>query len=86
MMVASLATLSGRFLPGIGEWPGIYSKNIEDEMELMELWMETVPGCDGMRASYKDLLSVQKSTVSEWWLALLSVQVNADSMAAASSS
>ena len=32
------------------------------------------------------LTSVQKSMVIEWWLALVSVQDNADSMAAASSS
>ena len=31
----------------------------------MELWMENVRGCDDMRASHKDLLSVQKSMVSE---------------------
>ena len=55
-------------------------------MELIELRTEDVRGCDEMRASHKDLLSVQKSTVIERWLALLSVQDKADSMAAASSS
>ena len=64
MMVASLAALSARSLPGIEEWPGIHWIKIEDEMELMELRMENVRGCD-MRASHKDLLSVQKSTVIE---------------------
>ena len=65
MMVASLAALSARSLPGIEEWPGIHWIKIEDEMELMELRMENVRGCDDMRASHKDLLSVQKSTVIE---------------------
>ena len=59
---------------------------MEDQLELMELWMENVRGWDEMRASHKDLLSVQKSMVIEWWLALVSVQDSADSMAAASSS
>ena len=39
-----------------------------------------------MTASQRDLLSVQKSTEIEGWLALADVQDNADSMAAASSS
>ena len=39
-----------------------------------------------MRASHKDLLSVQKSMEIEEWLALVDVQDSADSMAAASSS
>ena len=38
-----------------------------------------------MRASQKDLLSVQKSKEIEGLLALVDVQDNADSMAAASS-
>ena len=38
---------------------------MEDQMELMELWMENVRGWDEMRASQKDLLSVQKSMVVE---------------------
>ena len=59
---------------------------MEGEMELMELWMENVRGWDEMRASHKDLLSVQKSMDIEGWLALVSVQDSADSMAAASSS
>ena len=42
MMVASLAALSARSLPGIEEWPGIHWIKIEDEMELMELRMEDV--------------------------------------------
>ena len=65
MAVASLAALSTRWLPGMEEWPGIHWIKIEDEMELMELWMENVRGCDDMRASHKDLLYVQKSTVIE---------------------
>ena len=39
-----------------------------------------------MIASHKDLLSLQKSTEIEGWLAMVDVQDNADSMAAASSS
>ena len=38
---------------------------MEDQLELMELWMENVRGWDEMRASQKDLLSVQKSMVVE---------------------
>ena len=86
MVVASLVALLAKSLPGMEEWPGIHWIKIEDEMELMELRMENVQGCDDMRASHKDLLSVQKSTVIEWWLALVSVQDNAVFMAAASSS
>ena len=63
--VPSLATVSARSLPGIEEWPGIHWTKIEDEMELMELQMEIVRGCEDMSASHKDLLSVQKSTVNE---------------------
>ena len=48
--------------------------------------MENARGRNEMRASHKDLLSVQQSMVIEWWLALVSVQDSADSMAAASSS
>ena len=55
-------------------------------MEFMELWIENVLGWDEMRASHKDLLSVQKSMEIEGWLALADVQDSADSMAAASSS
>ena len=65
MVVVSLAALSARSLPGMEEWPGIHWIKIEDEMELMELRMENVQGCDDMRASHKDLLSVQKRTVNE---------------------
>ena len=39
-----------------------------------------------MIASHKDLLSLQKITEIEGWLALVDVQDDADSMAAASSS
>ena len=45
IMVPSLAALSARSLPGIGEWPGIHWINVEDEMKLMELGMENVRGC-----------------------------------------
>ena len=44
MVVASLAALSTRSLPGMAEWPGIDWMKMEDEMELMELWMENVRG------------------------------------------
>ena len=37
MVVASLAALSGRSLPGIEEWPGIYWMKMEDDMEFMKL-------------------------------------------------
>ena len=65
IVVASLAAFLVRSLPGMVEWPGIHWIKIEEEMELMELWMENVQGWDEMRASHKDLLSVQKSTVIE---------------------
>ena len=55
-------------------------------MELMELRIENARGWDEMRASHKDLLSVQKSMEIEGWLALVNVQDSEDSMAAASSS
>ena len=55
-------------------------------MELMELWIENVGGWDEMRASHKDLLSVQKNMKIEGWLALADVQDSADFLAAASSS
>ena len=58
---------------------------MEDEMELMKLGIEEVQGFGEMRASHNDLLSVQKNTEIERWLALVDVQDNADSMAAASS-
>ena len=50
MWVASFAALSARSLPGIDEWLEIHGIKIEDEMELMELRMENVRGCDDMRA------------------------------------
>ena len=37
----------------------------EEEMKLIGLWMENVREWDEMRASQKDLLSVQKSTMIE---------------------
>ena len=83
---ASFAALSARSLPGTAEWPGIYWMKMEDDMELMELWIKNIRGCDEMRTSYDDLLSVQNSMEVEGWLALVEVQDSADSMAAASSS
>ena len=74
MVVVSLAAVSARSLPGMAEWLGIHWMKMEDEVELMELWMEDVQGWDEMKASHKDLLSVQKNMVIEWWLALVSVQ------------
>ena len=58
MVVASLAVLSARLLPGMAVWPGIHWMKMEGETELMELWMDNVRGWDEMRASHKDLLSV----------------------------
>ena len=74
MVVVSLAAVSARSLPGMAEWLGIHWMKMEDEMELMESWMEDVQGWDEMKASHKDLLFVQKNMVIEWWLALVSVQ------------
>ena len=59
---------------------------MEDEMELMELWIEEVWGFNDMRDPQNDLLSVQNSMIIEWLLASVDVQDNADSMAASSSS
>ena len=57
---------------------------MEDGIELMELWIEKVRRLDDMRASHKDLLSVQNRIVIEGWLTLVDVQIKADSMASAS--
>ena len=59
---------------------------MEEKIELMELWTEEVRGLDDMRASQNNLLFVQKRMVIEGWLALMNVQVKAQSMAAAFSS
>ena len=59
---------------------------MEDDMEVMKLWIENVQEWDEMRALHKDLLSVQKSMENEGWLALVEVQDSTDSMKAASSS
>ena len=68
MVVASLATLSTSWLSGMSEWPGIHLMKMEDEMELMELWMKEVQVFDDMRASHKDLLSVQtRMVIHEWF-------------------
>ena len=37
MVVAFLAALSARSLPGMEEWSGIHLMKMEDNMELMEL-------------------------------------------------
>ena len=39
MVAASLAALLARSLPGTAEWPGIHWMEMEDDMELMELWI-----------------------------------------------
>ena len=54
-------------------------------MEFMEFQIEEIGGFDEMRASHKDLRSLQKRIVIEGWLPLVDVQVKGDSMAAASS-
>ena len=59
---------------------------MEDDMEVMKLWIENVQEWDEMRALHKDLLSVQNSMENEGWLALVEVQDSTDSMKAASSS
>ena len=56
---------------------------MEEKIELMELWTEEVRGFDDMRASQKNLLFVQKRMVIEGRLALVDVQVKAQSTAAA---
>ena len=83
--VLSLAALSSRSLPGIEEWPGIHWKKMENDIELVKVWIENVQGWNETRASQKDLLSVQKSMEVEGWLVLVDVQDSEDSMAAASS-
>ena len=85
-MVVALAALSASSLPGTEEWPGIHWMKMEEVMELMELWIGVVQGFDNIRALHKDLLSVQKRLVIEGWLVLVDVQVEDDSMTAASSS
>ena len=57
----------------MAEWPGIHQMKMEDDMELMELWIEKIRGFDEMRASHKDLLSVQKSVKIEGLLAVVDV-------------
>ena len=86
MLVTSLAAFLAGSLPGMAEWPGIHWIKMEDKMELMELWIGDVQGFDEMSASHNDLISVQKRTEIEQWLALVDVHSNVDSMAAVSSS
>ena len=42
MVLASLATLSARSLPGMAEWPGIHWTKMEDDMEFnyMEYFLQ----------------------------------------------
>ena len=75
MVVASLAALSARSVPGMEEWPGIHWMKMEDNMKFMELWIENVRRWDEMKASHKDLLSVQKSKKNEGWLVLMDDQI-----------
>ena len=42
MVAASLAALSARSLPGTAEWPGIHWMKIEDDIELIAFWIESV--------------------------------------------
>ena len=65
MVIASLAAVLARLLPGMAEWLGIHWMRVESKMELIKLWMEGVRGWDEMKASHKDLLSVQMSMVIE---------------------
>ena len=81
MSVASFAALLSSLLPKMTEWSGIYWIKIEEEVKLMELWIEEVRGFDDMTASLNDILSVQKRMVIKGWLLLVDVQVKADSMA-----
>ena len=93
MEVATLAAMSCSSLSWMVEWPEIHLMKMEDEMEFDDLmnWErhimnEEVRGFDELRASHNDLFSLQKSTETEGWLALVDVQDNSDSMTAASSS
>ena len=86
MLVASFAAFLSSLLPKITEWSGIYWMKIEEEVKLMELWIEEVRGFDDMTASLNDILSVQKRMVIKGWLLLVDVQVKAGSMAVAFSS
>ena len=81
MSVASFAALLSSLLPKMTEWSGIYWMKIEEEVKLMELWIEEVRRFDDMTASLNDILSVQKRMVIKGWLLLVDVQVKADSMA-----
>ena len=85
MVVASLAALLASSLPGMAEWPGIQWIKMEDEMELLESWIEEVRGFSDMRAWHNYLLSMQKSMAIEGWLALVKAQDDADFMAVGSS-
>ena len=84
MVVASLATWLDSSLPGMEEWPGIHWMKMKDKMELMKLWIQEVRELNDMRASHNYLLSTKKRMAIDGWLALVDVQDNADSMAAAS--
>lgn len=73
VVVASLVALLTSSLPGMSEWPGAHLMKMEEEMELMEVWIGEVQGYDDMSGSHKDLLSVQKRMVIVGWLALVDV-------------
>ena len=60
MVVVSLAAMSTRSLPGTAEWPGIHWMKMDDEMELMELWIENVQGWEEMRVSHKDFVCAEE--------------------------
>ena len=70
----------------MAEWPGIHWMKMENDMELMKLWIEKIREFDEMRAWHQDLLSVQISMKIEGQLPLVDVRDSADSMAAASCS
>ena len=56
MKMACLAALLASLLPGMAEWSGIHWMKMEEEMELIELWIEEVGRFYDVRASHKDLL------------------------------
>ena len=60
MVVTSLAAMSARSLPGTAEWPGIHLMKMDDDMELMELWIENVRGWEEMRVSHKDFVCAEE--------------------------
>ena len=53
IVVVSLAAVSARTLPGMAEWPGIHWMKMEDDMELMGLWIKKLRGFDEIIAWHK---------------------------------